>query len=103
MDRHSYVPSCADRTRGPLRRSGGSSISQLALGQRSNEDGDANGPANDNHAPEPGLLDAVSLTDEENIADLVRRTERTAIWVIVGMGGWLMLVPAIYLVLTRGI
>lgn len=49
------------------------------------------------------MLDAVSLTDEENIADLVRRTERTAIWVILGMGGWLMLVPAIYLVLTRGI
>jgi len=76
----------------------------MALAYRSNESGNANDPANDNHAPEPGWLNAaVSLTDEENIADLVRRTERTAIWVLLGMGGGLMLVPAIYLVLAHGI
>jgi len=75
----------------------------MALAQRSNERGNANDPANDNHAPEPGLLNAVSLTDEENIADLVRRTERKAIWVLLGMGGWLMSVPIIYLVLIHGI
>jgi len=73
----------------------------MALIQKSNESGNANDPANDND--QPGLLDAVSLTDEENIADLVRRTERTALWVVLGMGGWLMLVPAIYIVLTHGI
>jgi hypothetical protein len=75
----------------------------MALAQRSNERGNANDPANDNHAPEPGLLNAVSLTDEENIADLIRRNERTAIWVVLGTGSWLMLVPAIYLVLAHGI
>ncbi|TJV05249.1 MAG: hypothetical protein E5Y12_09425 [Mesorhizobium sp.] len=73
----------------------------MALIQKSNESGNAHDPANDND--QPGLLEAVSLTDEENIADLVRRTERTALWVVLGMGGWLMLVPAIYIVLTHGI
>ncbi|MER8691290.1 hypothetical protein NKI77_02715 [Mesorhizobium opportunistum] len=73
----------------------------MTLIQKSNESGNANDPANDND--QPGLLEAVSLTDEENIADLVRRTERTALWVVLGMGGWLMLVPAIYIVLTHGI
>ncbi|TPL14845.1 hypothetical protein FJ959_11990 [Mesorhizobium sp. B2-2-4] len=68
--------------------------------QRTNESGKANQPANDNDDPAPGLLDAVSLTNEENIVDLVRRTERVAILVALGMGGWLMLVPAIYLVLS---
>jgi hypothetical protein len=51
----------------------------MALAQRSNESGNANDPANDNHAPEPGWLRSLSLTDEENVADLVRRTERKAI------------------------
>ncbi|MCA0031563.1 hypothetical protein [Mesorhizobium sp. B263B2A] len=73
----------------------------MTLIQKSTESGNANDPANDND--QPVLLDAVSLTDEENIADLVRRTERTALWVVLGMGGWLMLVPAIYVVLTHGI
>jgi len=75
----------------------------MALAYRSNESGNAKDPANDNHAPEPGLLNAVSLTDEKNIADLIRRNERTAIWVVLGTGGWLMLIPAIYLVLAHGI
>ncbi|RWB06596.1 MAG: hypothetical protein EOQ39_17000 [Mesorhizobium sp.] len=74
----------------------------MTLVQRSNESGSANQPGNDNdHAA--GFVDAVSLPDQENIADLVRRTERMAILVVLGMGGWLMLVPAIYLVLTHGI
>ncbi|MBZ9921553.1 MULTISPECIES: hypothetical protein [unclassified Mesorhizobium] len=71
--------------------------------QRTNESGNANQPANDNDDHAPALLDAVSLTNEENIADLVRRTERVAILVVLGMGGWLMLVPAIYLVLSHRI
>ncbi|TPM48411.1 hypothetical protein FJ951_11230 [Mesorhizobium sp. B2-2-3] len=70
--------------------------------QRTNESGNANQP-NDNDDHAPALLDAVSLTNEENIADLVRRTERVAILVVLGMGGWLMLVPAIYLVLSHRI
>ncbi|RUU85780.1 hypothetical protein EOB59_31045 [Mesorhizobium sp. M7A.F.Ca.MR.176.00.0.0] len=74
----------------------------MTLVQRLNASGSANQPGNDNdHAA--GFADAVSLRDEENIADLVRRTERMAILVVLGMGGWLMLVPAIYLVLTHGI
>ncbi|OBQ73106.1 hypothetical protein EB815_24660 [Mesorhizobium loti] len=75
----------------------------MALAGRSSEAGDANDPANDNHAPEPGWPDAVSLSAEEYISDLIRQTERTAIWVILGTGGWLMLIPAIYLVLVHGI
>lgn len=74
----------------------------MTLGQRSNESGNGD-PANDNHAPEPGLLYAVSSTDEETIADLIRRNERTAVWVVLGMGGWLVSVPAIYLILTHGL
>ncbi|RWN41300.1 MAG: hypothetical protein EOS03_30225 [Mesorhizobium sp.] len=74
----------------------------MTLVQRLNASGSANQPGNDNdHAA--GFADAASLPDEENIADLVRRTERMAILVVLGMGGWLMLVPAIYLVLTHGI
>ncbi|MBZ9949004.1 MULTISPECIES: hypothetical protein [unclassified Mesorhizobium] len=71
--------------------------------QTTNESDNANRPANDNDDHAPGLLDAVSLTNDENIAALVRRPERVAILVILGMGGWLMLVPAIYLVLSHGI
>ncbi|TPM24973.1 hypothetical protein FJ955_25000 [Mesorhizobium sp. B2-2-2] len=65
--------------------------------------GNANQPPNDHDDHAPGLLSAVSLMNEENIAALVRRTERVAILVILGMGGWLMLVPAIYHVLSHGI
>ncbi|MER9606883.1 hypothetical protein [Mesorhizobium sp. M0243] len=75
----------------------------MTLAQRSNESGSANQPGNDNDDHAPGFVDAVCLPDEENIADLVRRTERMAILVVLGMGGWLMLVPAIYLVLIHGI
>ncbi|MCQ8872028.1 hypothetical protein NP945_09355 [Mesorhizobium sp. LMG17149] len=74
----------------------------MTLVQRSNASGSANQPGNDNDDHAPGFADAASLPDEENIADLVRRTERMAILVVLGMGGWLMLVPAIYLVLTHG-
>ncbi|RUW59567.1 hypothetical protein EOA16_22465 [Mesorhizobium sp. M7A.F.Ca.US.008.03.1.1] len=74
----------------------------MTLVQRSNERGRANQSGNDNYDHAPGFVN-VSLPEEENIADLVRRTERVAILVVLGMGGWLMLVPAIYLVLTHGI
>ncbi|TIW61025.1 MAG: hypothetical protein E5V49_13110 [Mesorhizobium sp.] len=68
----------------------------MTLAQRSNESGNAPTPANDN-------LDVLvsACADEEEIADLVRRTERRALLVLLAMGGWLMLVPAIYIVLTH--
>ncbi|TGQ89173.1 hypothetical protein EN851_23130 [Mesorhizobium sp. M8A.F.Ca.ET.208.01.1.1] len=75
----------------------------MTLAQISKVHANANDAANDNPSPEPGLPNAVSLTDEENIADLVRRTERTAMWVLLGMGGWLAFVPVVYLVMTHGI
>lgn len=73
----------------------------MTLAQRSNESCNADTPANDNVGAHM-TLDAAS-NDEENIAALVTRTERRAILVLLGMGGWLMLVPAIYVVLTHGI
>ncbi|QKD06442.1 hypothetical protein EB235_19940 [Mesorhizobium loti R88b] len=75
----------------------------MTLTQRSNDTDKATEPANDNHDVHIARLLDAALTDEENIADLVRRTERTAMLVLIGMGGWLMLVPAIYVVLTHGI
>jgi hypothetical protein len=74
----------------------------MTLTQRSNDTGKANEPANDNHDVHVARLLDAALTDEENIADLVRRTERTAMLVLIGMGGWLMLVPAIYVVRPTG-
>ncbi|RUZ70889.1 hypothetical protein EN943_35365 [Mesorhizobium sp. M7A.F.Ca.US.006.01.1.1] len=75
----------------------------MTLVQRSNESGNANQPRNGNDDHAPGFVAAVALPDNENTADLVRRTERMAILVVLGLSGWLMLVPAIYLVLTHGI
>ncbi|KRB29818.1 hypothetical protein ASD99_24525 [Mesorhizobium sp. Root695] len=75
----------------------------MILARKSNESGNADTPANDNlDANMSRSLDAAS-NDEENLAALVTRTERRAILVLLGMGGWLMLVPAIYVVLTHGI
>ncbi|MER8633011.1 hypothetical protein NKI77_23200 [Mesorhizobium opportunistum] len=70
----------------------------MTLAQRSNESGNTNTPANDNQD-----VEAAAVVDEESIADLVRRTERRAMLVLFGMGGWLLLIPAIYAVLTHGI
>jgi hypothetical protein len=75
----------------------------MTLAQRPHESGSTHISANDHDTHEARLLGAASLTDEENIAALVRRTERRALLVIVGMGGWLMLAPIIYLVLTHRI
>jgi hypothetical protein len=75
----------------------------MTLTDRSNDTEKANEPANDNHDVRIARLLDAALSDEENIADLVRQTERTAMLVLIGMGGWLMLVPAIYVVLTHGI
>lgn len=66
---------------------------------------DDNHPANDNDAqvPEMPPVPHVSLSDDANIADLVRRTERLAIAVVVGMAICLALIPVIYVALTYGI
>jgi len=75
----------------------------MTLVQESNESGDANYSANDNLDIATGLSKDASLTDEEDITNLVKRTERMAILVVAGMGGCLILVPVIYLALTHGI
>jgi hypothetical protein len=50
------------------------------------------------------LLDVIaSNNDEDAIADLVRRTERMGMLVVVGMGSFLVLAPAVYLALSHGI
>jgi hypothetical protein len=67
----------------------------------------ADQPANDNNnqAPCPSsLLDLIaSNNDEDAIADLVRRTERMGMLVVVGMGSFLVLAPAVYFALSHGI
>jgi len=110
VDRYSYVPSCADRD--PRGHFDGERVSDLTLferaktmtlAQESNESGAAIYSANDNCDHAPGLSKDASLTDEEGIADLVKRTERIAILVVAGMGACLILIPVIYIALTHAI
>ncbi|MBZ9696213.1 hypothetical protein LB524_13210 [Mesorhizobium sp. ESP6-5] len=65
---------------------------------------DDNRPANDNdvQAPEIPSVPPVCLSEDANMVDLVRRTERLAIAVVVGMAICLTLIPAIYVALTYG-
>ena len=73
---------------------------------RPNIHGDPGYAANDNDARIPGtlsVLDLVYETDDDKIADLVRRTERLAIAIVVGMAICLIFVPAICVALTYGI
>lgn len=65
---------------------------------------DDNRPANDNDARASEILSVWSacLTEDADIADLVRRTERLAIAVVVGMAICLTLAPAIYVALIHG-
>jgi len=65
---------------------------------------DDNRPANDNDVQAPEIPSAlpVCLSEDANIVDLVRRTERLAIAVVVGMAICLTLIPAIYVALTYG-
>lgn len=62
----------------------------------------ADQPANDNRNRILGSTPLSDVDNEDAITALVRRTERTAILVVLGMGGWLMLIPVIYLVMTHG-
>ncbi|WP_214477418.1 hypothetical protein [Mesorhizobium sp. dw_380] len=59
--------------------------------------------ANDNDADAAGfvsVLDAISLDDDAKIDDLVRRTERMAIAVVIGMAICLIAIPGIYFALV---
>lgn len=75
--------------------------------QRSVRDG-ATRPANDNdshtHTPEvSSILDLIPSADDDKVADLVRRTERLGIAVLIAMGILLILAPVVYFALSYGI
>ncbi|AZV18137.1 hypothetical protein [Mesorhizobium sp. M7A.F.Ce.TU.012.03.2.1] len=79
----------------------------MTLIQRSDAGDGANRPANDNDNAAPAFLSALDgiylADDDEAIADLVRRTERKAIALVVGMAICLIFVPALWLALSYGI
>ena len=62
-------------------------------------------PANDNDSPTEvsSVLDLMPAADDDKVADLVRRTERLAIAVLIAMGILLILAPVIYIALVYGI
>ena len=62
-------------------------------------------PANDNDSPTEvsSVLDLIPWADDDTVADLVRRTERLAIAVLIAMGILLILAPVIYIALVYGI
>ena len=63
-------------------------------------------PANDNDSSTPevsSVLDLIPWADDDTVADLVRRTERLAIAVLIAMGILLILGPVVYIALSYGI
>ncbi|ESW79704.1 hypothetical protein X727_00100 [Mesorhizobium sp. L103C119B0] len=72
--------------------------------QRSVRDG-ATRPANDNDSPAEvsSVLDLIPSADDDKVAELVRRTERLAIAVVIGIAVLLILAPVVYLALSYGI
>ena len=70
---------------------------------RQNEHDVAGRPANDNNQTRaPGdfsVLDLISPSDDDEVADLVRRTERVAIAVVIGMAICLIVAPVVYVAL----
>jgi len=72
--------------------------------QRSVQDG-AIRPANDNDSPTEvsSVLDLIPSADDDNVADIVRRTERLAIAVVIGMAVFLVLAPVVYFAISYGI
>ncbi len=73
--------------------------------QRSVREG-ATRPANDNDSRTSevsSVLDLIPAADDDKVADLVRRTERLAIAVLVAMGILLILAPVVYIALAYGI
>ena len=73
--------------------------------QRSVPDRATTRPANDNDSPTEvsSVLDLIPRADDDMVADLVRRTERLAIAVLIAMGILLILAPVIYIALVYGI
>lgn len=62
--------------------------------------------ANDNNTPAPdpeSALDQLLLADDDKIAELVRRTERLGVLVVVAMAIGLIFVPALCVALSHGI
>jgi hypothetical protein len=86
--------------------SGVRSIERLTVTfvQRSVRDG-ATRPANDNDSPAEvsSVLDLIPSADDDKVAELVRRTERLAIAVVIGIAVLLILAPVVYLALSYGI
>ena len=62
-------------------------------------------PANDNDSPTEvsSVLDLIPAADDDKVADLVRRTERLAIAVLIAMGILLISAPVVYIALVYGI
>ena len=73
--------------------------------QRSVPDRATTLPANDNDSPTEvsSVLDILPAADDDKVADLVRRTERLAIAVLIAMGILLILAPVVYIALVYGI
>ena len=72
---------------------------------RQNVDEVASRPANDNQTPNPtdfSGVDLISSSDDE-VAALVRRTERLALAVIIVMAIFLIFAPVIFIALMYGI
>lgn len=72
---------------------------------RQNVDELASRPANDNQTPNPtdfSAVDLISSSDEE-VAAIVRRTERLALAVIIVMAIFLIFAPVIFIALRYGI
>ncbi|RUV29394.1 MAG: hypothetical protein EOS23_18630 [Mesorhizobium sp.] len=72
---------------------------------RQNVDEVASRPANDNQTPDPtdfSAVDLISPSDEE-VAAIVRRTERLALAVIIVMAIFLIFAPVIFIALRYGI
>lgn len=71
--------------------------------QRPSTHDDDTRPANDNHARVPevlSVLDLIPSPDDHEIADIVRRTERLAMALVIGMAICLISAPAVYLTLA---
>ncbi|MGX9177614.1 hypothetical protein [Mesorhizobium sp. BHbdii] len=71
---------------------------------RQNVDEVASRPANDNQTPDPtdfSVVDLVSSSDEE-VAAIVRRTERLALAMIIVMAIFLIFAPVIFIALRYG-
>jgi hypothetical protein len=71
--------------------------------QRPSTHDDENRPANDNNARVPevlSVLDLISWPDDDKVADIVRRTERLGIALVIGMAICLISAPVVYLALT---